>query len=100
MPRFRNRHKSWLTAKYGSSGNEQVFAYMRLGMFTLFKDENLAHPLISIALSSTTLDDQGGSVVLTAPLPPSIAEIAANKKKAKAAAAKGGKAAAEEGEEG
>ena len=67
MPRFRNRHKSWLTATFGSTKGAQVFAYMRLGMFTLFKDENLAHPLISFALSQTTLEASGTAITLTSP---------------------------------
>jgi len=81
MPRFRNRHKSWLTATFGSTKGAQVFAYMRLGMFTLFKDENLAHPLISFALSQTTLEASGTAITLTSPLPPRLSELA-NKKKA------------------
>jgi len=92
MPRFRNRHKAWLTAKYGKQNNQQVFAYMRLGMFTLFKDENLAHPLISFALSSTTLTSSGNQITLASPLPPSLSLIAKSKTLAKgkgAAAAAG-----------
>jgi hypothetical protein len=106
MPRFRNRHKAWLTASFGKDPSSQpVFAYMRLGMFTLFKDEQLTNPLISFALSSTTLEASDSSFKLTSPLPPKLAELAA-RKAAKAKDKKAGKpvekpkAAAEEGAEG
>ena len=97
MPRFRNRHKAWLTAKYGKGGKtEQCFAYMRLGMFTLFKDENLALPLISFPLSATTLTSEGTTVRLTTPLPPSLSALAAAKKKGAAGGKGKGAAAAAE----
>jgi len=108
MPRFRNRHKAWLTASFGETKNAQVFAYMRLGMFTLFKDENLAQPLISLALSQSTIEASGTNVTLTSPLPPNLAELSGKKKgkdKGKAKGKEEPKAAeppqaAEEGKEG
>jgi len=89
MPRFRNRHKAWLTADFGKSKGVSVFAYMRLGMFTLFKDENLAIPLISFALSQTTLTFDDGKITLASPLPPDLIAMAQAKKAAAAAKAKG-----------
>jgi len=52
-------------------------------MFTLFKDENLAEPRISFALSQTTLVAEGSTLTLTSPLPPKLADLAGKKKDAK-----------------
>ena len=68
MPRFRNRHRAWLTAKFGKRMEaKQAYAYMRLGMFTLYADESLALPLVSFALSQTDLSAAPGEVCTPPP---------------------------------
>ena len=84
MPRFRSRHKGWLNASFGKRRDQSVFAYMRLGMLTLYTDETLAAPLISAPLSQTTLSGSEAEVTLLYPKPPNFADIMAKR------AAKGG----------
>jgi len=88
MPRFRNRHKVWMSAKFGRAGQQMVYAYMRLGMLTLYRDDTLDVPLISFALSQTELTGSGSNIILSSPLP-SLAALAAAKKKGKGDGKKG-----------
>ena len=55
MPRFRCKHKAWVTAKYGKSSGVNCFAYMRLGVFTLYTDETLEAPIVSYTLADLTV---------------------------------------------
>ena len=88
MPRFRNRHKQWMLAKFGRANQQMVFAHMRLGMFTLYRDEDMSVPLISFALSQTELTGAGNQVTLSMAMP-SLAALAAAKKGAKGGGKKG-----------
>ena len=87
MPRFRIRHKAWLTAKYGKKNGESVFAMIRLGMVTLYSNEELDAPLISFPLAGTTMTATGDGCSLTCLLPPNLALLSQKKGKGKGKAA-------------
>jgi len=93
MPRFRTRHKGWVTARFNSGKHvsQAAFCQVRLGMVTVYDDEECRVPLASLALSDLMpLDEAGGGpLALRAMVPPSLAAIAAAKKKASAATKKG-----------